>query len=284
MNLVLGAVKKLEIELIAPFLLSLRQSGYGGKVAFFVSETSDRTCELLQQMDVTLINVNETSSFTATPVNSLRYFVYEQFLAGFTEEISNIMHADVRDIVFQRDPFTMDTGGSLCCFLEDECMTLGACLANSGWLAAAYGKETLQSLGHHPVSCSGTTIGPASLMRRYISAMAAGLRAIDDRSPNIMHAISGVDQAVHNYLLRTGGLPEARCFRNEDGPITTLGYVAQDSIRYNDEGLALNQAGEVVHVLHQYDRHWDLTRRVQERLEKCAGPLQAPEEPGGQGG
>lgn len=265
MNLVLGAVRGLEAEQISPFLISLAKSGFKGRVAFFVSNISERTRKWLDDAQIMLLTIDEDTTLSRTPVNSLRYFVYEQLIDQLDSAITQIMHADVRDIFFQQDPFTIDHGGDLCCFLENERMDLSRCVANSGWLAAAYGKEALSALGHHPISCSGTTIGPAPIMKAYIRAMTAGLRAIDERVPNILHVIPGIDQAVHNYLLRTGGLPRNRCFRNEDGPILTLNYVKRGDITWNEDGLVVNDRNIPVHVLHQYDRHpalaeWALAR------------------------
>lgn len=255
MNLVLGAVRGLELEEISPFLYSLARSGFKGRVAFFVSRISERTRKWLDEAHVMLVSIDEDTTLAQTPVNSLRYFVYEQFLDTLDEPVTNIMHADVRDIYFQHDPFSIDHGGDLCCFLENERMDLARCVANSGWLAAAYGKEVIGALGHYPISCSGTTFGPAPVMRAYVRAMTAGLRAIDERVPNIMHVIPGIDQAVHNYLLRTGGLPRPHCFRNEDGPVLTLNYVKRDEVSWNEAGQVVNDRGLPVCVLHQYDRH-----------------------------
>jgi len=268
MNLVLGAVKGMEMEHVSPFLFSLYQTGFSGKVAFFISQVSDRTRAMLERLDVTLISVDEDSVFTQTPVNSLRYFIYDQYLAGIDASIENILLADVRDIVFQRDPFTFDFEGALCCFLEDKRTTLRTSVINSGWLAAAYDRETLEALGHHAVSCSGATMGPAPVVRNYIRTMVDALQALDTKSPNIMHVIGGVDQAVHNYLLYTGALPQARLLGNDDGPVLTLNDVPPHTIVLNEEGQALNGRGEVAHLVHQYDRHPDLAHTLLSKIEE----------------
>jgi hypothetical protein len=263
LNLVLGAVQGLEAEAIAPFLVSLYRTGFSGQVAFWVSAVTPRTRDFLKDYGVNIIQVeDEVSAFMRTPVNSLRYFVYQQSMKGLNASVENVLLADTRDVLFQRDPFEIPLDGKLGCFLEEEQIPIRACVANSGWLAAAYGKEIMEELGDFPIACSGTTLGPIDQIRTYVDAMTAGLRAIDARVPHIMHVIPGIDQGVHNYLLRTGALPEARCFRNEDGPILTLNYVAQDSIRFNDDGFVLNASGEVAHVLHQYDRHPEIVRRA----------------------
>lgn len=266
MNLVLGAIKNLEFEDLKPFLDSLSLTGFDGKVAFYVAQASQPTCKALDDLGVDIITVDEYNTFTATPINALRYFVYEQYLAGLTVMPENILLADVRDVVFQRDPFEIDLGGGLCCFLESDEMTLATCLANSGWLACAYGKDVLGRIGRHKISCSGTTIGTGTAVRDYLAAMCAGLHAIDERTPNIMHVISGIDQCVHNYLLYTDALPGTRLYSNELGPVVTLNYVSPESIQLNDANLVVNQAGFPYHIVHQYDRHKELAAIVLDRI------------------
>ena len=268
MNLVLGAIKGLEFDDLKPFLHSLFQTGFDGKVVFYVGQASQPTCKALDDMGVEILTVDEYNTFTATPINALRYFIYEQYLQGLEALPERILLADVRDVVFQRNPFEIDLGGGLCCFLESDEMTLATCLANSGWIACAYGKEVLGRIGGQKISCSGTTIGTGPAIRAYLAAMTAGLRAIDERTPNIMHVISGIDQCVHNYLLYSDALPGTRLYSNEFGPILTLNYVAPESIRLDENHLVVNQAGEPYHVVHQYDRHKELAARVLERIER----------------
>ncbi len=268
MNLVLGAIKGLEFDELKPFLHSLYQTGFDGKVVLYVGQASQPTCKALDDLGVEILTVDEYNTFTATPINALRYFIYDQYLSGLAEIPEKILLADVRDVIFQRNPFEIDLGGGLCCFLESDEITLATCLANSGWLACAYGKEVLGRLGRHKISCSGTTIGTGAAVRDYLAAMCAGLRAIDERTPNIMHVISGIDQCVHNYLLYSDALPGTRLYSNEFGPILTLNYVAPESIHLNEDHLVVNQAGEPYHVVHQYDRHKELAAKVVERIER----------------
>jgi hypothetical protein len=267
MNLVLGAIKNLEFDDLKPFLHSLFQTGFDGKVVFYVAQASQPTCKALVDLGVEILTVDEYNTLTSSPINALRYFVYEQYLAGLAEIPEKILLADVRDVVFQRNPFEIDLGDGLCCFLESEEMTLATCLANSGWLACAYGKEVLGRIGGHKISCSGTTIGTGTAVRDYLAAMTAGLGAIDERTPNIMHVIAGIDQCVHNYLLYSDALPGTRLYSNEAGPIVTLNYVDPEGFRFDNSGLLLNQNGVPYHVIHQYDRHKDLAVTVLRRIE-----------------
>jgi len=272
MNLVLGAVRNLEIEYISPFLFSLYRAGYAGDVRFFSSRLSERTEQLLDQLGVYRVTVTEETLFTTTPVNSLRYFVYQEILKEAGARYDHVLLADVRDIVFQRNPFDFDCDGRLVCSIEDRRMTLGSSVINGGWIAAAYGKEALQELAAHPVSCSGCTLGPAPLIRAYVDAMVEGLREADARVPNIMHVIGGIDQGVHNYLLRNDRLPPSRLLGNDTGPILTLNDVDPRAIQLDEEDRVLTEAGDVAHIVHQYDRHPDLAERLLAKIHPTTKP------------
>jgi hypothetical protein len=88
------------------------------------------------------------------------------------------------------------------------------------------------------------------------------LRAIDERTPNIMHVIAGIDQGVHNYLLYSDALPGTRLYSNELGPIATLNYVPPEDLRFDETGRLLNYDGVPYHVIHQYDRHQELSEKI----------------------
>lgn len=262
MNAVLGAIKNLSFNAIAPFLRSLQNSGFEGRLIFFAADADEATLERLRREGVEIVEASGSDIEQAIPVNSLRYFVYESILNQIGGAVSNVMLADVRDIVFQRDPFDFDMEGRLCCFLEAECATLGSSFINAGWVAAAYGKEVLEKMAHFPVSCSGTTMGPLTRVREYVQTMTKELNAAAERVPFIMHVIPGIDQAVHNYLLHTGSFGEVNVLSNEHGPIWTMNYVSDDSVRFSERGLLVNEDAVEFNVLHQYDRRPQLAARV----------------------
>ena len=85
-----------------------------------------------------------------------------------------------------------------------------------------------------------------------------------------MHVVGGVDQAVHNYLLYTGELGDTKVFGNDDGPVLTLNYLVPESIDVNEDNQVFNLAGDLVHVLHQYDRHPELSQRLLQRIDHAS--------------
>jgi hypothetical protein len=68
------------------------------------------------------------------------------------------------------------------------------------------------------------------------------------------------DQGVHNALIQTGRLPTARLIANETGRVLTLGRM--QAFRTNEDGVLLNADGSIPAVLHQWDRHASLAARL----------------------
>jgi hypothetical protein len=111
------------------------------------------------------------------------------------------MLTDVRDVVFQSDPFDFDFRNQLHCFLEDARETLATQPHNRKWLQAAFGDAVMNELGASPISCAGVTIGPQELVLSFLSVMVDFLLKLPRQG-------TGLDQAVHNYVLQKRLVPQ----------------------------------------------------------------------------
>ena len=90
-------------------------------------------------------------------------------------------------------------------------------------------------------------MGTRAAIMRYLERMWNEMRKPMYTAQCLQH-----DQAFHNWLLWTGELGPVRAWSNEEGPVTTIGWPEH---LYRDRfGRVLNRAGELVHVVHQYDR------------------------------
>ena len=65
------------------------------------------------------------------------------------------------------------------------------------------------------------------------------------------------DQAFHNWLLWTNKFEPVKLWRQEDGPINTVGW--PEHIHKDKDNNLINKNGELYNVVHQYDRHKDLS-------------------------
>jgi hypothetical protein len=171
-----------------------------------------------------------------------RFFLYYRHLRSHGHAYENVMLTDVRDVIFQDDPFAFDIGGVLNCYLEDMGATLGTEPYNRRWLRTAFGDAVADELRDRPIVCAGVTIGPTALVVDY-------LRVMVDHLLRLPVQTTGLDQAVHNYLLHSKRVPSALLVPNGNGTVATLGITPADEV-----GPLLGAA-----VLHQYDRHPELS-------------------------
>lgn len=184
-------------------------------------------------------------------LQALRYLHYYRYLTTKVGDADLVMLTDVRDVVFQRDPFERAVHG-LELVLEESHVVVGRDHFNTRWIRDLYGPESAAHLEGARVSCSGTVIGQRAAILHYLTEMI--LEIMWRRRPMGAH-----DQGVHNWLLRTGRLPLATLVANGSGRVLTMG--AMRSYETSSEGYVLNSDGSVPAVLHQYDRHKELQER-----------------------
>eukprot|EP01031_Cornospumella_fuschlensis_P030890 gene30890-37328_t len=113
------------------------------------------------------------------------------FMSLFTK----IIALDVRDSVFQSDPFLLlpeedpkshnpplvfdfrhSRRHSLFVFAEDASLPLGQCGWNSGWVRDCFGDDTLTIMTDNTIICSGVSMGYVDVMHVYIHYMSLLLR------------------------------------------------------------------------------------------------------------
>lgn len=250
-NIILGTAVGYDIQAVQPFMLSLNESDYSGRIVLFIDDMNNDTAKYLRDKSAEL-HFYEPSHI---PVASHRFFLYKRFIEK-ENNVEQIMISDVRDVIFQCDPFTVCNGNYLYCFTEDRSMTLSTCPYNSNWILQAYGANMLNELGHNPIICSGITIGNRGNIVHYTEVLCKELAKVPP--------IQGIDQGVHNVIIRSGLVSNTVIYDNESSPVYTLAYVKPDSIKTDKSGYVLNGFG-IPCVVHQYDRHPPLFMEIQKK-------------------
>lgn len=256
-NLILGLAAGYHFGDVRPFLFSLKQSGFDGECVLFVSETT-RDVDRMREHGATVIPFVRPDELAHLPYNALRYFLYLDFLKGVDEAYERVLITDVRDVIFQADPFGFAWSTGINCTLEDRRMTLGQCPHNAHWIRGHQGGDALESVCDRPISCSGTTMADIDGMLRYLETLTARLVPYIEGE-----RMAGYDQGVHNVLVHTDALPGVTLLDNS-GPILTLGY-AKGEPPVDADGFVLNGRGERPVMVHQYDRKPELFKMIRQR-------------------
>jgi hypothetical protein len=200
--------------------------------------------------------------FQLEGLQALRYAHYYDILRRVGPDATEILLTDVRDVLFQADPFAAPVE-RLEIVLEEPHVAIGSDPFNGSWIRNLYGPAELAALAHHTASCSGTVIGPRREILHYLREMSAAI--MTRRRPLGSH-----DQGVHNHLLRRDRLGDPAIVPNGSGRVLTMGALT-DVVRV-DDGRVLNADGTVPAVIHQYDRHPRLAAELVARLRHDPAP------------
>jgi hypothetical protein len=274
-DLILGTVENYDFYEFRRFLISLRRTNFRGHVCLFVGPgISRRTIARIRDYDVEVVPYRSKFPFVADPhpdapkslpepiyVFNYRHFLYCDYLLKRGGKFRNVLITDVKDVVFQRDPFDFVVGDRIHLAMENPDIPVGSCPWTSQWILAGYPPEVLERLKDDELSCAGTTLAPVPRMMRYLELMLAEIVGMKD-------AYECADQAAHNLLLHERKLEPVNRLRNFEGPVLTVG--TEPRYELSDEGDLVNRDGSVIAVVHQYDRHPQLVRIYEEKAVPSA--------------
>lgn len=283
-TLILGLLSGLSLEKSKPFFLSLEKSGYRGDVCLITSGLDAATQAFIRSraFNVNLVPFqrpylrpvwarligcakiflarqqrrifDEQLNPSYVHLHCAPFAYYRAFLAECGATYDQVMISDIRDVMFQSDPFSVALPPDLNFFAEDTSYTIGTCNSNAHWMRRGFGRAVLRELADKPISCSGTVLGTRDAMRNYVETM---LRFFYQKKKK-----RTIHQATHNYILYKQPLPGLHCFSNDEGPVLTMGYVKPDKFRVNASGRLINRHGQIYTTLHQYDRHPEFAQRL----------------------
>lgn len=242
-DLIMGHWSNLPFADLEPFLASLRHSGFLGEVCIFVSDVTPETVRQLQDHRVRVERPGQSAQPRMTHLSS-RFFTYLDFLARHGEDFRYVMLTDLRDVVFQADPFAAALPADIV-FAQERCW-LGDCPVNRAWVTQGYGVAVAENMRDCLISCAGTTFGTVGGMLRYLTAMTGELTS------RPVPIEGGIDQGVHNYIVHMRP-PAGAWLDTGDSLAATLHYVPVDAVTLSPRGALID--GKLVPVLHQWQKH-----------------------------
>jgi hypothetical protein len=258
-----------EYPFLEPFFQSLKATGFDDDLVIFTSETvSSATKKAMRKNGATLIEYQSTFPFkpeyreafkdiqSTIAIFNYRFIFYLEYLLKAEGKYNQVMLTDVRDVIFQKNPFKELEGKHINFFLEDAIQTFGYSELNYKWSCTANGKEFTDTIIDNVVSCAGVTIGNCDLIIDYLEHIKSRLIASED-------LFWGFDQGVHNgyvYKLKPAG---TRIFGNDDAVVATLG--AYQPFKMNPNNEVVNSKDEAYAVVHQYDRSGRLFTTVKRK-------------------
>jgi hypothetical protein len=280
MNIILTSIYRLEGPAIEPFFESLRLTGSNCSVIVFAMEISPECKALLKRHKAIVIDAEYQGlpmayaglsrriwlAFKAIVqnywnqwrhgkdtsrlfINCWRFFCFRDYLLQLQEKPEHILLADVRDVVFQSDPFSYPFPKGLSVASEQTRGTIGQSRGNTKWLIEAVGWREMRKLKKLTAICAGTTFADYATMMKYLEAMTTQL----DR--RFFYALfDSIDQGLHNYFVHNRLVTPLQIHTNWHGPFLTLDSETVLPKNKNAKGYLCNNDGTIIPIVHQYDR------------------------------
>ena len=298
-TLILTAATGYGWDEVETFLLSLRRTGYDGRVALLVENHSLTTPDRvkLAEVDAELIPVYPILSHLPTkpararyriarwlppsihramaaqlrpniwlhPIMSARFFFFRDVLARKFKDVEHVILSDVRDVAFQTNPADALRPDSvpLNLFSEQLGRTLGNDAINRHWINHLFGADCLARISNATVSCAGVVSGTRDGVRHYVNAMCEQLAPL----AGAMAGRNGYDQGVHNYLIANDQFPEAKTWANGAGMVIHLEGLEDHEYSLDHDGFIRAPDGRIPPMIHQYDRYPHMLQAVRKRLD-----------------
>src|SRR5215470_289377 len=135
-RLVLGAAIGFDVEQVRVFVESLR-ANYTGDVLLLIRWPGLRIARYLASRGINVIRVFQTRSFSRS-VHARRYAIYLDYLRAGLARYDQVMMSDVRDVVFQSNPFDGITSPKCHFYLESSERTIGEDPTNWRWVRGCF--------------------------------------------------------------------------------------------------------------------------------------------------
>jgi hypothetical protein len=190
-----------------------------------------------------------------------RYFWYRDYLRTISlDSDTYLILSDTRDVILQGSPFLASNSQTMLSCGEEP-IAMKDCPINREWYRDLYGEVGLSKISEQRVLCSGFTMGSSSVITRYLDELCDAVKML---STSIAWR-NGLDQAVHNQILRYGTIANCLNAESADGKIiATMHHVSSKNFSIRDNAIT-NAAAEKIAVVHQYDRHEEFKNWVNRR-------------------
>lgn len=261
-NLVLGAAIGYRPDAIGTFVKSFRKYNEVDDVFLLVYKNIDneiKTKEFLKEYNINYLICDETY-VKKVSINNTRYYKYLEFLEK--NKYNNVFLTDVRDIVFQKNPFDeLPKDDFLFFFEEDRSEVIGNNTYTDYWIIQSFGDVVLNELKEKPIICSGTTFGSYKNILFYLIKMTNLLNVIKIQKPET-YKIIGLDQGIHNYIAyKENELFNGFKIKENGNIVVTVGITSENNpthIQIKDNILYLKEHYPA--IVHQYDRNPELEK------------------------
>jgi len=254
-DLVIAFVANYHFTEIEHFIASLLNHGQNIHLTLFADNMDEIFHILAERLNIEVVDARPFMSPDCHIVNS-RFRMYQDYLRATPGRWRNVLVSDVRDVVFQADPFAIPLPAPVVFAAED--LPNNAVISAYDWIVERYGHEIADAIATDPIICAGTTIGSADGMMNYIDAIWSEIA-----SDSYDHRRT-FDQISHNYIA-SYLKPDWGHIDLTDAIIATIGVTKPDRIAIADGRITVD--GKAPPVVHQWDRKPNLVAFIRQSPE-----------------
>lgn len=264
-------------EKINMFVISLRNSGYKGDLVLAISHNYYLLLKHnLQQYNIKAILIENEWPFYSVvnhifPINNTflkecslemrnygrfkwnvyRYSVLHCWLLVYGKNYSHFFSLDVRDVVFQGNPFQWNFNDGLYVVDETRCdnILIKDNNCNLNWIKVY---KNYTNIINNKIINSGTIFGTKNYFIPFISQF---YKFIKD------NYILTNEQGTLNYAYYTGYFKKIKFYmnKNQKGVVLTTGLDLYKILKFRKNNKIYNEDGTLPLIVHQYDRSSNLS-------------------------
>ena len=259
-NLIIGFIFNYSWSRVRNYFISLAKVGFKNcDIVMFVKGLSRDTLEKIKSFGVIIYPIPDNPFFYK---NSLcyRWEVYANFLKENKDKYNIVFTCDIRDSIFQKDIFEYYNYDKPFFGVGLEDFILSNKL-NKAWLLKIVDENLFYNFfANKPVICAGVLIGTPD---KFIELQSA-FKKIYERK------IITADQGILNYLIYYEKLfNDSLIVRDHyNGYIMSLAGTNRARLNLDKDDNVLNYNGQIAAVVHQYDRHYDITYKFNRKFNE----------------
>lgn len=188
----------------------------------------------------------------------VRWLHYQEFFK-VNKNYNKVLLSDTRDVVFQDKFFEKINDEYLYFFEQDE--TYGDDNFDTQWYRNSYGSQALPKVEGKPALCCATVMGNSEIIKNFLNIYCSEIL----RTP----FTRGTDQVIFNYLYYSSLLQpiEVKVYPNSgELVLMPVNKISLNRFSVESHGI-VNTLGELIPVIHGYDRNRDILNYFSNRLE-----------------
>lgn len=194
------------------------------------------------------------------------FWAWDAFRKGLIGDARHILFIDTRDLLFQADPFvdaSVPPGGLL---LSAEPRTITTESHLYRLIRRIHSPRSADLMLNLPVLCAGAILGEREAIGLYLRAMT---REFTRHATDFFGRF--VDQPVHCKILHADRVVPFRAISEGQSWISNLLFLKGEAFRIDESGLRTLD-GDLVRIVHRYDRFPRIVEWAQRRFGPAGGP------------